>query len=396
MIRHARTGQVFDSTGRITNQGDLIRRQLSGLDIFNHTLSAEYTPLVERKPLPGISELRDRIVGPGAVDVVAGEIEIDATAGKTALYTRDYGRYLPGTVGLAGIGVRIPDTATGSYEYGYGNGAGNRIGIEWDDGEPYTFIESDGDRWYRNPRSNWLDPLDGTGPSGVHFDLSEGHILRIPFGWYGYLSVQFTIAIPGESEDQVIVVDRARGRPNAISIEQPDLPVFAEADGGTMYVGGRQFGVYGRYIPKERITGTCNVTKVVGESYVPIVTYQTKDETRWRGVAVQLSGVSLLSTENCEWALIINASLTGADFGPIALVPADETAIEADTSATAFTGGIKSYCDNTPGGAGNRSGADDTQLPDLNLPRELPVTLVARAITGTSTINAILRVREEW
>lgn len=391
------TRRLISDTGDIVNIADVARQLSAAVDPFSQIQVAEYTPIVERKPLPGASTLRDKVLGAGTVTTEGGETVVNGSAGLTSIYTRDYGRYLPGLIGLPGIGVRIPDPDTGHYEYGYGNNDGNRFGLEWDDGEAFTFIESGGDRYYRKPRSEWIDPLDGTGPSGIALELRKGHILRMPFGWYGYLSVVWTIAVPGEGGDRLVVVDISGGREDAVNIEQPDLPIFAEADGGILAVGGRQYGVYGRYAPKERVTSSRNVNKSVGSTFEPVVTYRVKDDTRWRGVPVLVSGVSMLSTENTEWALIVGATLTGASFGSFDGIPPDETALEIDTAATAYSGGVRIYSNNIPSGQGNRPAADADAIPEINLPRELPVTLVARRIgTGSTTVNAILRAKEEW
>lgn len=391
------TGKRITDRGTSVNIADIAERFDGSLDVFGQLASVEYTPILERKPLPGVSFIRDRVMGDGVVDTINGETRIDATLGPTALYTRDFGRYLPGIIGLAGIGVRIPDFSTGHYEYGYGNGAGNRMGLEWDNGEPFTFIESGGNRYYRKPRSEWIDPLDGTGPSGIDAGLTT-HVLRMPFGWYGYLSVVWVIAIndPGTGKDRLVTIDISGQKTDGVNIEQPDLPIFAEADGGIMYVGGRQYGVYGRYNPKFRTTSSPSTRKTVSNTLEPIVTLRIKDETRFRGVPAMMSGASILSSENVEWAIIIGAELTGASFGDIPLIDPEETALEMDTSATAFTGGYRAYTNNSTGGQGNRLAAEDSDLPDISMPRDLSVTLCARRIgDGSAVIDAVLRAREE-
>lgn len=390
-------GFIINSKGEAVNRADLMQRQDSALTVFNQMQTAEYTPLVERKPLPTISKLRDKVEGAGTVGVVSGEIQIDASAGLTAVYTRDYGRYLPGLISLAGISVRIPDVSTGHYEYGYGNGDGNRMGLEWDNGEPYTFIESAGQRWYRRPRSEWFDPLDGTGPSGFTLG-SGGQVLRIPFGWYGYLSITWVVAFPSRDGDQLVTIDRSDQRPDAVTIEQPDLPIFAEADGGVIYIGGRHFGVYGRYRPQFRITSSPNVQKTVdGTDFTPIMTYRTKADSIYRGVPVQLSGVGMLSADTIEWALFVDTTLTGATFSDSPIASDGETALEMDLDATAMTGGVKIFSDNLEGGRGGTVGADNVDQIDVNIPRELPVTLAARAVNvASTTVDAVFRAREEW
>lgn len=363
------------------------------IDPFLNSRTAEYTPLVELKPLPGISPLRNLVVPEGgAITLVNGEIEIDGSLEKTALYSRKRGRYLPGVIGLAGIGVRIPDPSTGHYEFGYGDGEGNRFGIEVDNGTWYTFIESDGNRYYRNPQSSWLDSVSD-------FDSTKGIILRLPFGWYGYLSVEFNIAYADRKEgDKIVTVDRSGHDNTGVSIVQPDLPVFAEADGGVMYVGGRQYGVYGRYNPQFRITSSPSVSKSV-TTEEPIISFRVKNgvETKWRGVQALLEGVSIFADNATEWSIYIDGDLTGASFGALPSVPVTETALEIDTSATAVANGYRSFTDIVAGGStGNSVGSASQELGEINLPSGSIITLAAKSLNTTSVVTAVLRLKEEF
>lgn len=379
-----------DAAKRIRDSSEHIE---DTIDPFLNSRTAEYTPLVELKPLPGVSSLRNTIDPiAGAVSIVDGEIEIDGTAEKTTLYSRKRGRYLPGIIGLAGIGVRIPDPSTGHYEFGYGDAEGNRFGIEVDGGIWYTFIESNGNRYYRNPQSNWLDSVD-------EFDFTKGIILRLPFGWYGYLSVEFNIAYADrENGDKLVTVDRSGHDNTGVSIVQPDLPIFAEADGGVMYVGGRQYGVYGRYKPQFRITSSPSTSKTV-TTEEPIVSFQVKNgvETKWRGVQALLDGVSITSDTAAEWSIYIDGSLTGDSFGSISGIDATETALEIDTSATAITNGYRAFTDILSGGSiGTSVGSASQELGEINLPSGSVITLTARTLDTSSVITAVLRLKEEF
>lgn len=392
--------QKLPGSGRIIREDGSAVNVAGVVDPFMHVQTAEYTPIVERKPLPGITPLRDRLVPEATadIDVVNGLIEIDATAGLRAIYTKNYGRYLPGVIGLVGVGYLVDDPSTGHYEFGYGNDVGDRLGIELDNGEWYTFIESAGVRYWRNPRSNWIDPLDGTGPSGYTADLSRG-VFRAPFGWYGFLSVGFVFVVPDRLRgDRMVLVDRNDQPESGPNIEQPDLPVFAEADGGVLRIGGRQYGVYGRYNPQFRATGTPIVTKTVGDAWEPIASLRVKMNSRWRGVPVSLMGVGMTSTENADWGIAYGGDLTGASWSTPPDVPSEETALEADTSATAVTLNYLAFSDVVVGGSGNRSGANNIDLPDISVPREEVVTLVARAALagGTTEIRGVLRLLEEF
>lgn len=49
----------------------------------------------------------------------------------------------------------------------------------------------------RVPRSQWFDPLDGTGPSGFNLDLSKMQMWFIDYSWYGAGSVRWGIRTTG-------------------------------------------------------------------------------------------------------------------------------------------------------------------------------------------------------
>lgn len=389
-----RTGRLITERGTFVNQADSIERLEAGKDPFGNTWTAEYTPIIERKPLPAFSDLRDKLEGAGTADVVAGEIRVDATAGLTSLYTRDYGRYVPGTYAIAGMGVRFGTPGVGTYEYGLGNGEGNRVGMEVIDGEFYTFAEAGGDRYYRNPRSQWLDPLDGTGPSGLTLNESQ-HVLRVKMGWYGYLALAFYIAVIDRVEgERLILIDRSSDR-DGVNLTQPDLPIFIEATGGEIYVGGRQFGVMGRYLPSYRNT-SANGIATVGTEFTPLCSLRIKDTVAWRGVPVQLSGASILNSANVEFALIVGGTLTGSTFGSVPGIDDGETALEYDDAATAITGGYRAYMADSAGGRGNDVNGTAADIPNLQVPRDQVVTLAARTFSGTTDTQGILRLREEW
>jgi hypothetical protein len=374
---------------------ELSRKLNLSIDVFGQLNTAEYTPLVGQKPLPGLSFLRDKLVGGDAqFTVVGGEIRIDGGPGLRSLYTKDYGLYIPGLLGLAGVRARIATPNTGTYRYGYGNGDGNRVGIEVINGEYKTFIESGGVRWYSKPRSEWLDPLDGTGPSGINADIN-GATLRIILGWYGGISILFSVIIPDRiNGDKKIVFDSSGARLGAVTLEQPDLPIFAEASGGVLYVGGRQYGVYGRFRPQFRVTTNRAVTKTVGLTVVPIVSMRVKAETKWLSVPVSLGGESVVSTVATEYFFIIGGTLTGATFGAIPGIDVNETSLEVDTAATAITGGYRAASGLVTGSTGNRAGNPASSLPDVTIPSGTVVTLAAVALAGSGDVTAIMRIRE--
>jgi len=94
--------------------------------------------------------------------------------------------------------------------------------------------------------------------------------------------------------------------------------------------------------------------------------------------------------------LRFNPTLTGAVWQTPTNYSAGETAVESDKTATGITGGEPIFEGLTVGGT-NFSRALGTQNElDLDFNGLQPVTLAVRTFSGTGSVSAVLRVREEW
>lgn len=365
-------------------------------DPFGQIYMAEYTPLIERKPLPNVSLIRDR-VDPvsGNVTTSNGQTVIDGTAEKTTLYTREFGRYIPGLFGLLGVGYEMPTPGSGTYEFGYGDDSGNRIGLNCTDGVYSTFVESGTDRYYSKPRSQWLDPLDGTGPSGITADISRA-TFRAVIGWYGTIPSDFFLVVSSRTGGtRKILIDRAEAPSSGFVLEQPDLPVFCEATGGVLNIGGRQFGVLGRYRPNFRVTGGIGAKSSIGTTFVPIASFKVKAGSQYQGVPIKISGADLLTLNDADLAIVIGGTLTGADWVDVPGVDASETALEFDNTATAISGGYRTSPVVVAGGQGASLASGSPDIPDIQIPQDQVVSLVAAAASGTTDVRGALRLLEE-
>lgn len=381
-------------------QGDRrIRIALDAInkDVFGQQVTAEYTGLVERKPLPNISLQREKIVPLGGnVSVVNGQIVIDGTAELTSLYTTEYGRYIPGLMGLVGVGYEIPTPETGTYEFGYGGADGNRLGINVTDGVYSTFVESGGVRYYTKNRSDWLDPLDGTGPSGINADISRATFRGI-VGWYGTIPTEFYLVTSTRLGGiKKTLIDRAEVPTTGFVLENPDLPVFCEASGGLLNVGGRQFGVIGKYTPNFRVTGGIGSKETVGTTLVPICSFRVKAGSQYQGIPIKISGVGITTLNDADLAIVLGGTLTGASWVDVPGVDPTETVLEFDNTASAISGGYRTAPAIVAGGSGAALASGSPDIPDLQVPVDEVVTLVAAAAAGTTDIRGVLRMLEEW
>jgi hypothetical protein len=80
-----------------------------------------------------------------------------------------------------------------------------------------------------SPRTDWLDPLDGTGPSGINLDFSKSQLLFIDFQWLGVGQVRC-----GFFHDGKAVLAKAFYHSNILVVpylRSPSLPVRCELRG---------------------------------------------------------------------------------------------------------------------------------------------------------------------
>ena len=399
-------GRRIAENGQAVNIADIARRFDSTIDPFDQIHTAEYSPLLDVKSTYGVSILRDRVEtsGGGSVTWSGGEYMV---SGDATLETAERGRYLPGLVGLAGLGVRLetaPVDAADSARWGYfDDDQGFGFGV--DTGGMFTFTRRGGSDVIKRYRADWLkDSLDGNGPSGFSFDATDGAAYRFPFIYYGYGTFAFEVTIRSVSgeKDTLVEVDR-HGFAGSISIPNPNLPVSVSTSGScAIAVGARQYGVYGRYVPERRIVSDWRTgVSINATGWTPLVSFRLKEGdpaggNGYRTAAVKIAGVNVLSSEDTLWTAFYNPTLTGADFRTPRGHTAAETVTDYDISATAMSGGESLIKGLITGGQGNRSGGGEATVPTLDIPAEGVVTLAARTVTGTATASGVLLDKQEW
>lgn len=394
---------VICDQAKVLQNFELERKTLATIDQFNQVKSVEYTPIIELKSIYGASVLRDEVttLSGGTVTQAGAELSVAGTAAgdEARLSSAERGRYQSGTIGVAGIGIRVirpPADANSRAEWGYFNGA-NGFGFGIDDTGLYTFVERAGVQVKKTYQPSWSsDPLDGTGKSRIDIDPTDGLVYRFPFLWYGYGSINFEVVERRQEGDLTVLADSAQFR-GSVSIEDPNLPISARVFGDCeIAVGGRQYGIYGRYEPSRRVVGASRQgVTVTSASTVPLISFRIKDGI-YESVSVKLEGVDIITTNDIIWSLRIDGALTGASFATPANHSASEVATEYDTSATAISGGEQIFLDLAGGGVGNQTSASRATLPQLDIPVNSTVTLCATATGTDAAVTSILRDREEW
>ncbi|MEK4274711.1 MULTISPECIES: hypothetical protein [unclassified Paenibacillus] len=386
---------------------------------FDELRVAQKTPIVELTSVYGLSILRDAVTttGAGTVTNNATEYNLSNTASgvdSAVLESVLRGRYEPGYAGEAGIGVRIPSLPIGNQVAQWGlfdtqNGAFfgvnsttvfvtvRRAGVD-------TTV----------PQSLWnVDPLNGTGPSGATLNLSKGNIYQIVFTWYGYGVIEFRVVIPDPVTLAQEVVTVHRFSPTGqTSFVDPNLPLRAQvANNGTgvaysIFVGGRQYSIIGKYEPTYRVTSERRRITNVTSTLTPVISFTRKavfpaGSARTNSVQVNLEEINVISSVDLSYQVLVGGTLNGTFVNyPTAttIIPDSETALLVNNTSTTITGGEVVFQGITGGGAGNTKILASSELLDFTLPENQVVTLAVSNIggPGSNTVDVVFRVTESW
>lgn len=376
---------------------------------FGEFLTAERTPIIQLNSSYGTSALRDitGTEGNGTVTNVDGEIvlQTNSAANSSAFVdSGEIGVYIPGYAAQIGVGIRIENLPTGTQfvQWG-GHGASKQNSLYWgyDSQGLYVKVDRDGTEILKTYQNDFnIDKVDGKGVSGYNIDISEGTIFQIDFTWYGYGQILFSIVAVLDGQ-QVVVPCHQYKLFSQTSITSPNLKVHTEVDNGdtstgnvVVYLGGRQYSIFGRYIPKYRLTSEVNSSVSVSTTRTPLISFSRKDTFDDR--SLKLEGATILtSSEDINWQIVLDGVLTNASFGNPSNHLSSETALESDTSATSITGGHVLYGDVASSGSGNKT-LLSRSIFDVDIPNGSTVTLCAYTDSGTAGVKSALRVREEW
>lgn len=233
-------------------------------------------------------------------------VSTDAVAnGRSFLETAATGRYRSGSIAIAGIYVEFDGPPVGFAEWGYLRETDtNALKFRYESDGSISFVVTRGGVDLVIPQSMWaasgeqavtdengdsvgvvigMDAMDGSGPSGVNLDPSNGYVYRIDFAWYGGGAIAPHIVEVGPAGRQrawPIFVYMPRGQ---TSISQPNHPVSAvlENDGtataDSLRVAGRQFSTAGEYSDEVRETTHLRENFDVPTSWTPVLLVRRKD-----------------------------------------------------------------------------------------------------------------------
>lgn len=384
--------------------------------VFKQLEVSQQTPIFSVNSSYGLNILRNVTDTDGVTGTVTfneGEFALATgtdAGGSAVLDTRERGRYQSGFPARVGIGVRVPSLPTGDQDAKWGYFDDNN-GFGWgvDANGFYIFVLRDGTET-KTHRNDWLDPLDGTGASGLTIDLTAGLIFQATFTWYGYGSIQYSflpISASGKNYmTEMHRIERLSG--TGVSILNPNLPIRARVDnnGETstfgIRVGGRQFSVIGPFAPRQHVTTA--VTSFSGPTVTttpyPVVSVRRRAGNLYDGLAITLGGVDILSDTTLVLRVIAGGTLGGSPSWAIApLHDTSTTGVEFDTSATSVTGGTCVFGQLIVVNQRERLGFNNDAPLDVILGASgsdvLTVTVEQLSGSSTPAITALWRINEE-
>lgn len=405
-----------------------------------------------------ISSIRDVLVLDGTLQSQATEhpnrleynedtylVKTTATGTDTTSFeSASFGRYRAGSDAIAGMYFQKDDPPVGKVEWGYGREertiegeTEGKDGFYWryeSDGSLSFIIERDGVETVI-PKSEWgyseddprivddenenisglvygLEPFDGTRYTEHDLDISEGHVYRIDFAWYG----------GGVIVPKIVILDKY-GWQNAIdlfafkpigqtSTTQPNQPLFARVDNqGTASadqckVAGRQFSIVGDFEDQQRETSALEENLSVPSGSGDVFALAFRRKPGYDGIELGLRDI-ITSTNNPAFLTIdVNADFGGQtpDWETPSTITnnPEETAVQVarvDQTASRLTVNDRARRYNGTIVTGSNQQANVSQRGPVQFPviREQPVAINYRNLSGSSTtIDSNPRIVETW
>ena len=394
-------------------------------DMFGQVRMTEARVIFEldgARPLSQIRDVQNIWAGSATIsDTNEGEYRLRHTTGsdKASLLSAQRGRYVPGTVGEAGIGIRFSGTISNSTSYaewGYfdEDGSGDvRDGILMglDSVGTYVRVVRGGSEVFKYYREG--DPSTGANPwnqnRSAHLEADSdngGKLYQFPFVYYGYGGVNFDVLDTQQNLGYLrnTTVHAYRSSTGTI-FANPNLRVGARvgSTGGTddfsLYIGGRKFVLYGDTTTVKRNTGEAVFGYNVTTTLTPVMTFRTKDTANFRTIVTELAEVdAIAASEVVELQIRVNSTLDTASFVTPSDTDATETAIEVDTTATTVdsSSGVLVYRTLLEAGNGQRVAGSEVTLPRFPIPENTNVTVAAKTFQNTATLDVLVQLRESW
>lgn len=374
---------------------------------FDELRIVEKTNVIDLKSVFGKTTLRDIYSSNGTGSITntigTGEYNLSVSAANdiAQLSSAERGRYLAGVVSEVGVGIRNTVSAlsnTQQARWGYFDESNGFYYLLNSNGLNCAILKNGVETVVTRSNFN-TDVLDGTGPSGVNLNIANGIIYNIQYSWYGYGSIEFIVVTRGPDNRQRYLTCHRHFTSNAVSINNPNLPIRVElknnttASNANLFVAGRQYSILGKYMPNRRLNSAYVSVPTPGRTaFSPVISIRRKVD--YKGVAIKLSSADFIASSDMFVEIRTKTTLTGAVFSNIPSQIATETAVEDDTTATAVTGGIVIWAGIIPA---DKTALRQAEGMQYDISEYDIVTVVAQSISGSvGTFNVALRWTEEW
>jgi len=201
------------------------------------------------------------------------------------------------------------------------------------------------DNW--TAQASWnIDPMDGTGPSGMTLDQTKGNIYQIKYQWLGYGQITFALEAPESGAFQAVHAIKYANSSTSVTFKNPTLPLsaFVSNTSNTSDIVGYtpSFAAFveGALGNGHIHHGAVAAAAGIGTTETPILTILNK--VVYQGglnrsqIKLIFSSASIDGTKPATIRFRTNAILTGSSFSDIST----NTSVAAkDSSSTAISGG---------------------------------------------------------
>ena len=266
------------------------------------------------------------------------------TAGRRVRQSRSWVRYQPGKsqlcifTGVIGVHPTGVTARIGLFNDNDGlffESSGEGIGVVRRTSTSGTPVDN------RINQASWnIDPMDGTGPSGITLDLTRTNIFLVDFQWLGVGRVRFGLDLDGQ-----IVYCHEILNANTLTVvymATPNLPVRYEIENDGTGAASDMVQICAM-VASEGGTDFTGVTRAIDRGGTPLVTSNTAGnqfsliairlKSGYLGATVVVRGMSILCTTNADirWWIAINPGLSAGSF---TWTPLANSAIEYDAVST--------------------------------------------------------------
>lgn len=243
-------------------------------------------------------------------------------------------------------------------------------------------------------QSSWnIDPLNGTGPSGLTIDTSKIQIFVIDFQWLGAGRVRFGVNINGKT-----IPCHESMHANVAStvyMKTPNLPISYEIENTGVVASTTDMiqicssvisegGLEREGFPFTANNGTTEIAITTRRAILSIRKAATFNSINNTALVAPKDFSVLSSVENILYEIVLGGTITDASW----LAVDDDSIVEKDTTGTTVTGGkiiASGYVPADSHGNQSKPGIGEGLLSKLTITNSDSLSIVVTSISGATT-----------